>query len=308
MIQARRIFRRAALVVLGVIAFAEPGLSTARGQILYISDYSSGRVGTFDGQTGAAINATFITGLSGASGLAVVGGTLYVAQASSGRISTYDVNTGAVINANFITGLTEPREIAVYGSSLFVTQPNSGKVAQYNVSTGQLINASFVSTTYTEGVTVAGTTLYVARTTASPGTVGFYDASTGSGPSITISGLGQPEALLVVDGVLYVGGASSGLIGTYDAVTGSAINASFINTHSNPYGLSIGGGYIFETNFGAGTVGRYDVTTGVGTASFITGFTNPYSVLAIPEPSTWAGFAGLSVLGLAVVRRRRQAN
>ena len=51
-----------------------------------------------------------------------------------------------------------------------------------------------------------------------------------------------------------------------------------------------------------------DATTGVATliGAFDSGITS-IAVSAVPEPSTYAAFAGLAVLGLAASRRRRVA-
>jgi hypothetical protein len=44
---------------------------SARAQVLYVSQVNAGIVGEYDATTGAAINASFITGLISPSGLAV---------------------------------------------------------------------------------------------------------------------------------------------------------------------------------------------------------------------------------------------
>ena len=88
----------------------------ARAQ-LYVTESTGpgviGVVGEYDATTGAAINASFITGLRNPFGLAVLGNTLFVANFSSGTVGKYDATTGAAISPSFITQLNEPAGLAV---------------------------------------------------------------------------------------------------------------------------------------------------------------------------------------------------
>ena len=74
-------------------------------------------VGEYDATTGAAINPSFITGLNGATGLAVSGNDLFVLNEGSGlgtgTVGEYNATTGAALNAGFITGLDVPTGLAV---------------------------------------------------------------------------------------------------------------------------------------------------------------------------------------------------
>ena len=72
--------------------------ASAPGQI-YVANQASGTIGeyTLSGQT---INASFITGLSAPTGMAVSGGYLYVAQ-ENGTICKY-TTSGTLVNATLI--------------------------------------------------------------------------------------------------------------------------------------------------------------------------------------------------------------
>ena len=84
------------------------------GDTLFVANEGSGNtVGKYDATTGAAINASFITGLNFPYGLAVLGDTLFVANEGGATVSEYDATTGAAINAGFITGLQQPEGLAV---------------------------------------------------------------------------------------------------------------------------------------------------------------------------------------------------
>jgi hypothetical protein len=79
----------------------------------------SDTVGKYHANTGKAINASFITGLSVPFGLVLKGNTLFVVAPGEdislgvGTVGKYDATTGAVIKADFISGLFFPQGIAV---------------------------------------------------------------------------------------------------------------------------------------------------------------------------------------------------
>jgi hypothetical protein len=96
--------------------------------------------------TGAAINANFITGLPGPFGIAVSGNNLFVGNdnGNTTTVGQYDATTGATINANFITGLNGTLYGLVVGqptpATLYVSQLGDNTVGQYDATTGTLIN------------------------------------------------------------------------------------------------------------------------------------------------------------------------
>jgi hypothetical protein len=137
---------------LGIVRM-RPAPSLPTQSFLFVSESGPtdlGSVGKYNASTGATINASFITGLTDAEGLVVLGNTLFVASYGStpnggGTIGEYDATTGAVINANFITGLSYPTGLALLGNSLFVVNYLTGTVGKYDATTGAAINASFIT-------------------------------------------------------------------------------------------------------------------------------------------------------------------
>jgi hypothetical protein len=84
------------------------------GNTLFVGQNVINTVGEYDTKTGAAINASFITGLNFPVSLAVLGNTLFVVNgANPGSVGEYDAKTGAAISPSFITGLTFPFGLAV---------------------------------------------------------------------------------------------------------------------------------------------------------------------------------------------------
>src|SRR4051794_4831743 len=87
--------------------------ATAQSQ-LYVPNQGDGTVGKYDAATGAAINASFISGLEGgAAGVALdCSGNLYVASGRpNGIVGKYDAASGAAINASLVTGVEYPLAI-----------------------------------------------------------------------------------------------------------------------------------------------------------------------------------------------------
>ncbi len=121
---------------------------TARAQ-LYVTEVPPGVVlgfvGKYDATTGAAISPSFITGLNGPVGLAVLGNKLFMANFFSGTVGKYDTKTGAAINASFITGLSFPIGLVLLGNTLFVSTEGNNTVGEYDAKTGAAINPSFIT-------------------------------------------------------------------------------------------------------------------------------------------------------------------
>jgi hypothetical protein len=187
----RPLRRALCTLLLGIAAlWAMP--TSARAQ-LYVGQFATNSVGEYNATTGAAINASFITGLAGNPGLALSGNDLFVLTngangSGPGTVGEYDATTGAAINANFITGLVAPFSIVLSPNNLLVGS-SVGTVGEYNATTGAVINANFI--------------------TGLQPLDGFV--------SLALSG-----------NTLFVEDYDSTTIGTYDATTGAAINANFI--------------------------------------------------------------------------------
>src|SRR5438093_140081 len=95
----------------------------AHGQIFVTTN--SGTVGEYNATTGATLNASLVSGLSGAYGIAVSGGNLFVVNNGTNTIEEYNATTGATVNAALVSGLPFSFGIAVSGGNLFVVN-NAG--------------------------------------------------------------------------------------------------------------------------------------------------------------------------------------
>jgi len=119
-------------------------LGQARGQ-LFVSNWGDNSVGEYT-TSGETVNASLITGLSGAFGLAVAGGNIFVADNNinvyGGRIGEY-TTSGQTVNASLLSGLGFPLRVAVSGDDLFVLY-DSGTIGEYTTS-GATVNASLIT-------------------------------------------------------------------------------------------------------------------------------------------------------------------
>jgi len=275
---------------------------------IYVANAGNGTIGEYDATTGAAINAGLVSGLSTPIGLALSGSDLFVANLGTGTIGEYNAITGAAVASSLVTGLPGPVGVAVAGGDLYVTDSGNGTIGEYNASTGAAINSSLVSgLAGPQGVVVFGSNLLVSNFT---GVIGEYDASTGTAinASFITTGLSNPDGLFVSGGHLFVSNNGNGTAGEYNATTGAAINTALVSGLSNTAGVGVSSSNVFVTNGNAIDVVAAD-TGGTLTASFITGLNGPeyIAVQSVPEPAAVAALAGMGVLGVALIRRRRPA-
>ena len=243
---------------------------------------------------GATVNASLITGLAGAAGLALSGNNLYaVTDVSNGTVGEYDATSGAAINATLVTGLSSPQALALSGNNLYVTNAiANGFVGLYDATTGAAINTSLVTGQYySEGIAISGNNLYVpSQENLTFGNINEYDATTGAVINAPlISGLlHAPEGLVVSGNILYEANATNGTIGKYNATTGAVIQAPFISglSSSSAFQLALLGNDLFVSDYTAGTIGVYNATTGATiNASLVSGLNGPFGLaVVVPNP------------------------
>jgi hypothetical protein len=275
---------------------------SAHAQVIYVANANAGTIGEYNASTGAAINASLVTGLSNPFGLAVDGsGHLYVASANSGNsgsgtIGEYNASTGAAINTALVTGLTNSFGLVVDGSGhLYVTNylpgafPGSndgpaGSIGEYNASTGAAIaslvifynSPSFNSTIYGYPTALAldgSGHLYVATQNFTGESInggyignqiGEYSAGTGQ-PVYTaalVSYLTYPSGM-ALDGSGDLYVADAGTIEEYNASTGVAVNRALVTGLDYYTNIALdGSGNLYVANFGSDTIGEYNASTG----------------------------------------------
>jgi hypothetical protein len=293
------------LLLLGICLAALLG-KVARGQELFIGDYSSKSVGAYNASNGLPVAGfTDPSGFKNPQGVAVSGTILYVADETGSSIGEYNAITGAPINANFITGLSGPTALAVSGSSLDVLYSFNSGFESFNATTGAYINSVFGGDP--NGLVTSGSNVYVSFY---DGGVSEYNAQTlvSVAPNlIPSSSLRNPYGLAISGTILYVASQYASEVGEFSAVTGATINADLINV-TNVQQLAISGNDLYTTNSLNNVVGDYDVTTGSAVSGFTSsaGIPTSFATLAIPEPGVWEmTLAGLVLAFAAQWWRRR---
>ena len=166
------------------------------GNTLYVADYTTGTIGTYDATTGAAINASLITGLNGTVSLAISNGELFALNLGTGTVSSYTL-AGALVNSNLVTFTSGTTGMAVSGNTLYLDSSNG--VGEFDATTGSAINASLVTGLggdQVSGLAVSGGDLYVIENAL--GQVGEYDAVTGAVVNAAlITGLSNPAGIAI---------------------------------------------------------------------------------------------------------------
>ncbi len=270
--------------------YAEGVAYNPANNTLYVADYNTSKLRTFNASTGTETQLGFASaaGLRGPLGLALNAGVLYAANFLANTVTAYNAATGQTVTSGFTSpaglgnpGLGNPFGLAVGGTTLFVTTGgNNGTLYAFNLATG-----------------------------------------TAAADFTTITGLSSPDGVALFGNDLFVANsgsdvanANSNTVGEYNATTGAVINANFVTGLSGPYGLAILGDRLLVANYSGNTVGAYGIPAlatlnNVPTssnASFLTGLSGPAFIAVVPEPSTWALLGlGIAGLGVAALRQRR---
>lgn len=305
---------RCGLAALFAITLALVFVGGANADYVFVANNgSAGTVGEYTlSDTGAAttVNASLITGLSNATGVAVSGSNLYVESGST--VEQYTVNsngTATLVNANLITGLSTAYSVAVSGNTLVLTNGGTGTVQGYTLA-GATATPSYTISSVGNPKAVAllsGNNLFV----AAEDFVGEYNATTGAAITSFTTSLADPTGIAVSGSNLFVsdddGGAGADTVTEY--TTSGGTPKTLISGLTTPYGIAVSsdGSVLYLTDLNDGKIGEYKATTGAAvSASAITGLHDPYGIAAeasVPVPPSVL-LIGSGLLGLAGIRRR----
>ncbi|HEX4146566.1 MAG TPA: choice-of-anchor Q domain-containing protein [Pirellulales bacterium] len=186
-----------------ITGLADPeGIAISGGDIFVTSAGSStykgtGTIGEYT-LAGAVVNAALVTGLNAPVGITASDDDLFVANEYQGTIGEY-TTSGTVVNASLVTGCYYPVGIAVTGGDLFVAD-TYGEIGEYDATTGATINASLV-VTGSSGIAASGGDLFFTR---SDGTIGELTPSGTIVDPAVVTGLGNPQGIVVSGGNIFV--------------------------------------------------------------------------------------------------------
>lgn len=282
---------RVAISLLRLVPFLSCGglvvFSGGAGAQIFVVNQGAGTIGKY-ATSGATINASFISGLSSPTGIAVSGDYLYVAQ-ENGTIRKY-TTAGTLVNAALITGLYLPLGLAVSGDFLYVANGGgeSSTIGKYTTA-GATVNAALVTGLGNPtGLAVSGNDLYV--TCWHTGNVGKYTIAGATINAAFATGMLYPGGLTLDNsGYVYI---SSLYDGVRKYTTGGVLvnNPLIANSYNSAMGLAYdGNGHLLVANnyggAGGNIIGEYTTTGAVVNANFITGLKNPVAIaVVVPEP------------------------
>jgi hypothetical protein len=286
--------RRAAVVVVGAVAFAVAQGAAAQANILWTNSAGSNAITAVDKATGTLIK-QFNPGKGNGRGIVVVGNTVYYTVAGNGNVYKLDATTGADLGVAFVVaGASGLSTIAYDGTNFWIGDYSGTKNAYYVTPTGTLLKTIALSlcTSFCDGLE-------------------FFNGK-------LISNRGDTLAPANYD--------------VYD-LNGNVLQANFINTATapSPFTNHAGRGIAFDgTDFyisDASNVYVYNGTTGVFIRQMSPGGTGknyedlsldynivippvvpPVTNLPIPTLSEWSLIALLVMLSIAgaIALRRKQ--
>jgi autotransporter-associated beta strand protein len=250
-------------------------------QSLYVSNFATGKIGVYNASSGAAFNASLVSGLISPAGIVVSGSNMYVANMYVGTIGVYNITSGAVVNASLVSGLNDPAGIAVSGSNIYVTNYRNGTIGAYTTS-GGVVNPSLVSgLTLPFGIVLSGSNIYVADSYT--GRIGVYNTTSGAVVNASlVSGLDTPTGIAISGSNIYVVNNGSGTIGVYNASSGAVVNANLVSGLNSPAGIAVSGSNIYVSGKLNGIIGVYNAVSGaVVNANLVSGLSYPYFLVVV---------------------------
>lgn len=254
-----------------------------------------------------------IVSLSGAGTILSQGGTADNVRTHTLVINTSSANTGEKRFTGTLNNTTSILALEIAGTG---TQIISGSAKNYSgattISGGTLVLGA--NLTNTSSVTISGGTLASEGVASRQLGAGAVTLTSGSIRPGTFGHAGKftvaaNQDFIATGGILFFD-LGSGAADTFDQILGSGTgtfslaNATLaLNLLS---GFDYGTSYSIFQSFAGGSVSNLSIT-GYDTSTWLASLSNAgvLSFAAIPEPSSLAALAGLGMLGLAVVRRRR---
>jgi len=251
-----------------------------------IAGYVIDGIGTLTKQGNGTLTLSANNTYTGAT--TVSAGTLIVSGSIASSVTT--VAPGAVLN---FTGSSSAGNITI-GAGASLALGTAGTAGSVTINDGTLTGAGTVNS-----LTFTGESIFSPGN--SPGTVTIADGGTLTMSASTVSNFEITSPLFEA--------------GTYDLVNGtiggsseSVVFDGTLNLIFSGSGYSVGATAvkIFDVNLYSGTFSAVNVSgldaSLLATFDITTGYV---AIAAIPEPSAYAAFAGLGMVGLALYRRRR---
>jgi uncharacterized protein YjbI with pentapeptide repeats len=274
---------RAALAVvaaLGTLALA-PAAWAISPPYAYWADSGGDTIG--EASLDGTVNASFITGVPGAFGVAVEGQHLYWTNSST-TIGEANLD-GTDVNQSFITGVDDPLGMAVDGRHIYWANGGSNTIGEANLD-GTDVNESFITgADDSHGVAVDGQHIFWANSSHTIGEANL-DGTDVNQSFITVAGI--PYGVAVDGQHVFWTNASSNTIGEAN-LDGTDVNQSFITGADFPAGVTVDSQHIYWSNDGSGAIGEANLDGTDVNQSAITGSYQPIGVAVIGAPVATVG-------------------
>jgi len=103
---------------------------------IYVTNYFASTIGKYDATTGAAVNASLVTGLSTPQNLAFdANGTLFVASLGNNGVQAFNATTGTAVSAPLLGGVSNTWGIAFDEANNFYTSLYfSGAISKFTAA------------------------------------------------------------------------------------------------------------------------------------------------------------------------------
>jgi hypothetical protein len=242
---------------------------------------------------GSGVNASFITGTSGAHNLAVDGAHIYWANCGGSGCAGATIGRanldGTGVNETFITGASGASGVAVDGGHIYWANLSSGTIGRANLD-GTGVDQSFITgASNPHSIAVDGAHIYWSNFGGT--TIGRANLNGTAVDQSFITGASAPTGVAVDAAHVYWSNFTGNTIGRAD-LAGTGVDQSFL-TASAPNGLAVDGAHIYWGNCGDSTctgttIGRANLDGSGVNQSFISGVSGPSGIAvdALTPPPT----------------------
>lgn len=146
------------------LSVTNPLANVIFNDILYVNQYGTAVIQTYNILTRASINTNFITLSPSASiGAIVIQNNVMYISTETPNVRTYNVQTGALLNASFITPSVTAYGMQVDATYLYLSLFTAGILNVYNNTSGSLVTSLVTGLTIPRGIALDNTHIYVAE-------------------------------------------------------------------------------------------------------------------------------------------------
>ncbi len=271
-----------------VVACVSAWTASSASAFVYWTNFAGSSVGRA-GLDGGSPSETFVTGLSGANGIAVDASHVYWANSATHSIGRANLD-GSGVNQSFITGLSDPSGVAVDSSHVYWTDDGTNTIGRANLDGSGAVPAFIINLHTPQGVAVNGSDIFWANNAT-----GAIGEATLAGAVVSqnfVQGLNAPNGVALDSGHIYTADFGNGTIARAPLTVGGPADDNFITGLNEPTSVAVDGAHVYWTSFSDNTIGRANLDGTGSTPAFISGANGPNAIAvdggAFPPATTVA--------------------